>query len=169
MQRQVLTEVDLHYGIIDMPKGFEIDSDQLIKDTLNHKIYSKEFPFSRTLDMLHTYLREHISLEHQFNLVGKTTTADYYKPGEDSVSMLQLDPVDLRNAPDYVMLYGIDVAKDSCTVVIDYDDNRRKGRSWEIKLNKNNFIMFPSTQRYYIKPNTSDKLNFVLTSTYEFI
>jgi len=83
--------------------------------------------------------------------------------------MLQLDPVDLRNAPDYVMLYGIDVAKDSCTVVIDYDDNRRKGRSWEIKLNKNNFIMFPSTQRYYIKPNTSDKLNFILTSTYEFI
>ena len=69
MQRQVLTEVDLHYGIIDMPKGFEIDSDQLIKDTLNHKIYSKEFPFSRTLDMLHTYLREHITLEHQFTLV----------------------------------------------------------------------------------------------------
>ena len=169
MQKRILSEIDLYCGSIDMPKGFEIDSDQLIKDTLNNKIYNKKFPFSKNLDKLHTYLREHINLEYKFILIDKTTIADYYKPGEDSLSILQLDPVDLRNSADYVMLYGIDIAKDSCTVVIDYDDNRRKGRSWEIKLNKNNFIMFPSTQRYYIKPNKSDKLNFVLTSTYEFI
>jgi hypothetical protein len=29
--------------------------------------------------------------------------------------------------------------------------------------------MFPSTQRYHITANTSEQLNFILTTTYEFI
>jgi hypothetical protein len=33
-------------------------------------------------------------------------------------------------------------------VRIHYDDNRRKGRSWDIKLKDNMFIMFPSTNMY---------------------
>jgi hypothetical protein len=67
------------------------------------------------------------------------------------------------------MLYGVNVAKDSCRVFIEYDDNRRKGRSWEIPLNNNEFVMFPSTQRYHITANSSEQLNFILTTTYEFI
>jgi hypothetical protein len=29
-----------------------------------------------------------------------------------------------------------------------YNDNRRKGRSWDIELKDNMFIMFPSTNMY---------------------
>jgi hypothetical protein len=65
------------------------------------------------------------------------------------------------------MLYGVNVAKDSCNVYIEYDDNRRKGRSWVIPLNNNDFVMFPSTQRYHITKNTSQQLNSILTVTYE--
>jgi hypothetical protein len=82
---------------------------------------------------------------------------------------LQVDKVDLKNSPDYVMLYGVNLGKDSCKIHIEYDSNRRKGQSWEIPLNNNDFVMFPSTQRYHITANTSDQLNFILTTTYEFI
>ncbi len=37
------------------------------------------------------------------------------------------------------------------------------------KLENNKFIMFPSTQMYYITNNQKDSLNFILTTTYEFI
>jgi len=167
MQKKVLAEIGLYYGDMAMPKGFEIDPKQLTGDIFYHRIYNTEFPVSKTLDMLHAYLREHINLKYGFTLIQKKTTGDFFTPQKNSLSMLQLDPVDLRNSPDYVMLYGVDT-KD-CTVVIDYDDNRRKGKSWEMLLKSNHFIMFPSTQRYYIKPNTSEQLNFVLTSLYEFI
>ena len=80
---------------------------------------------------------------------------------------MQVNPVDLKHSPDYVMLYGVNVAKDSCNVYIEYDDNRRKGRSWVIPLNNNDFVMFPSTQRYHITKNTSQQLNSILTVTYE--
>ena len=74
---------------------------------------------------------------------------------------------DLKNSPDYIMLYGVSV-KD-CSVRIHYDDNRRAGRSWDIPLKHNQFIMFPSTNMYYITNNQKDSLNFILTITNEFI
>ena len=167
MQRQVLTEQSLFYGDIDMPKGFEIDQEKLTNDILQSTFNSKEFPFSRTWDMLNTYMRDFIGLDYGINLVNKSTWGNIYKPNETTIPLLNIDPVDLRNSPDFTMLYGVKV-KD-CNVRIHYEDNRRKGRSWDIELKNNMFIMFPSTNMYYITNNQKDSLNFVQTITYEYI
>ena len=169
MKKKVLSEIDLYFGQIKMPENFEIDREELSVNILLSIMHNKEFPFSRSWDMLNTYLCEHIRLNYNFSLVPKKIIGDIYSPGKYSNPLLQLDPVDLRNSPDYVMLYGVNVGKDSCKVFIEYDNNRRKGRSWEIFLNDNDFVMFPSTQRYHITANTSEQLNFILTTTYEFI
>jgi len=167
MQKKVLSEIDLHYGTIDMPKGFEIDRDKLQSDILKSQINNKKFSFSREWDKLNTYIREHINVEHGFTLVNKATWGNIYKPQEISIPLLNIDPVDLRNSPDYTFLYGVNV-KD-CSVRIHYDNNRRAGRSWDIPLKNNDFIMFPSTQMYYITNNQKDSLNSILTITHEFI
>jgi len=167
MQKKVLTEQSLFYGDIDMPKGFEIDQEKLTNDILQSTFNSKDFPFSRTWDMLNTYMRDHIGLDYGINLVNKSTWGNIYKPNETTIPLLNIDPVDLRNSPDFTMLYGVKV-KD-CFVRIHYEDNRRKGRSWDIKLTDNMFIMFPSTNMYYITNNQKDSLNFVQTITYEYI
>jgi hypothetical protein len=169
MKKKVLSEIGLYFGQIKMPENFEIDREELSVNILLSIVHNKEFPFSRSWDMLNKYLCEHIRLNYNFSLVPKKTMGDIYSPGKYSNSLLQVDPVDLRNSPDYVVLYGVNVGKDSCKVFIEYDDNRRKGRSWEIPLNDNDFVMFPSTQRYHITSNTSEQLNFILTTTYEFI
>ena len=128
---------------------------------------NKKFPFSREWDKLNTYLREHINVEYGFQLINKETWGNVYKPKEISIPLLNIDPIDLRNSADYTLLYGVNV-KD-CSVRIHYDDNRRKGRSWDIPLKNNQFIMFPSMQMYYITNNQKDSLNFILTITHEFI
>ena len=167
MQKKVLSEIGLYYGDVAMPKGFEIHREQLQSDILSSNINNKDLPFSKNWDMLNTYLREHIKVEYDFTLVNKKTWGNVYKPQEISVPLLNIDPVDLRNAPDYTLLYGVNV-KD-CSVRIHYDANRRAGRSWDIPLKNNQFIMFPSTQMYYITNNQKDSLNFILTITHEFI
>ena len=167
MQKKVLSEIALYYGDVAMPKGFEIDRDKLQSDILKSQINNKEFPYSREWDKLNTYLREHINVEYGFQLVNKETWGNVYKPKEISIPLLNIDPVDLRNSPDYTLLYGVNV-KD-CSVRIHYDDNRRAGRSWDIPLKNNQFIMFPSTNMYYITNNQKDSLNFILTITNEFI
>ena len=167
MQKKVLSEIGLYYGDVAMPKGFEIDRDKLQSATLKSQINNKEFPYSREWDKLNTYLREYINLEYGFCLINKETWGNVYKPKEISVPLLNIDPVDLRNAPDYTLLYGVNV-KD-CSVRIHYDANRRAGRTWDISLTNNKFIMFPSTQMYYITNTQKDSLNFILTITHEFI
>jgi len=167
MQKKVLTEQALYFGDVDMPKDWDIDRDKLSGDILQSVIQKKDFPFSRTFDMLNTYVRDHINVDYGFTLINKDTFGNIYKPGDTSQPFINVDPVDLRNSPDYTLLYGVKV-KD-CFVRIYYEDNRRKGRSWDIELKDNMFIMFPSTNMYYITNNQKDSLNFVQTILYEYI
>ncbi len=167
MRKKVLTEQALYYGDVSMPKGFEIDRDKLSDNILQSIVQNKDLLFSRTWDMLNTYISDHIGLEHSIRLINKETWGDIYKPGETTIPLLNIDPVDLRNSPDFTLLYGVRV-KD-CMVRIHYEDNRRKGRSWDIPLTNNKFIMFPSTNMYYLTNNQKDSLNFVQTITYEYI
>ena len=72
---------------------------------------------------------------------------------------------ELKNSPDFTLLYGI-YTKD-CFVKIHYDDNRCKGLSFDIELKHNMFVIFPSTNIYSIDNNQKDSLNFIQTITYE--
>ena len=167
MQKKVLTEQSIYFGDVSMPKYWEIDRTELSHHILHSSLTNKELQFSKTQDKLNTYIREHINLKYGFSLINKETWGDIYKPNETTIPLLNIDSVDLRNSPDYTLLYGIKV--EGCMVRIYYDDNRRKGRSWDIKLENNMFIMFPSTNMYYITNNQKDGLNFVQTTTYEYI
>ena len=167
MHKKVLTEQALYYGDVAMPKGFEIDRNKLVHDILQSNITKSKFPFSRNWDKLTTYISDHFRLNYETSLINKKTWGNIYKPQETTVPLLNIDPVDLRNSPDYTLLYGAQV-KD-CSVRVYYEDNRRKGRSWDIPLENNKFIMFPSTNMYYLTNNQKDSLNFVQTITYEYI
>jgi len=167
VEKKVLSEIALYYGDVAMPKDWEIDPIELAHHILQYQIHNKKFSFSKTWDKLNTYIREHIKLEYDINLVNKKTWGNIYSPHETTIPLLNIDPVDLRNSPDYTLLYGVNV-KD-CSVRIHYDDNRRAGRSWDIELKNNMFIMFPSTNMYYITNKQKDSLNFIQTITYEFI
>ena len=167
MKKRVLSEQSLYTGKVNMPKDWDIDRDKLTKDILLSVIHNKDFPFSRTFDILNTYIREHINVTYDFSLINKNISGFIFKPQEISTPIFDTEPVDLRNSPDYTLLYGVNV-KD-CILRIHYDDNRRKGRSWDIPLENNKFIMFPSTNMYYVTNNQKEKLNFILKITYEYI
>ena len=167
MEKKVLSEIALYYGDVSMPKDWEIDPIELAHQILQYQIHNKKFPFSRTWYKMNTYIREHIKLEYHINLINKKRWGNIYSPHETSIPLLNIDPVDLRNSPDYTLLYGVKV-KD-CSVRIHYDDNRRAGRSLDMPLTNNKFIMFPSTQMYYITNKQKDSLNFILTITHEFV
>jgi len=166
MQRQVLTEQAIYYGDVSMPKNWEIDKIDLAHHILQSDLNNEKFKFSKTWDKLNVYIKDFINLKHSISLVDKDTWGNIYKPQEITIPLLNIDPVDLRNSPDFTLLYGVKV-KD-CNVRIHYEDNRRKGRSWDIPLTNNKFIMFPSTNMYYLTNNQKKSLNFVQTITYEY-
>ena len=167
MRKKILSEQSIIYGDVSMPKGFEIDKDKLITDTLESSLTNKEFPFSRTWDMLNTYIREHVGVEYgPLKLYNKKTWSDSYNPGTLSKPLINIDYSNLGDSPDYTALYGTKV--ENCWVKIYYDDNRRKGKSFDIELKENMFIMFPSTNMYTISNKQKDSLNFIQTITYNY-
>ena len=183
MQKKVLSEIDLYYGAIETPKGFEIKRDTIknkildsfmkekrISENIKDYSYSDyQLEYSQANQWLQDYVRDHFKAEHHKVLIPKLSWGNVYEYNQKSFSRNTVDPVDLRNAPDYTFIYGVDVGKDSTGVVIEYDDNRRKGRTWHLPLNNNTFVMFPSTQQYFISPNKSKQMNIILTTTYEYI
>ena len=167
IERQILSQIDLTYGTILMPKGFEIDNEILKKHIIEQNINSGIFGFSKEWDKLNTYLREHYYCKFFRHLINKNNIGLMFKPYQSNIPDNEVDKLELRNSADYVMLYGVDV--ENCKARIYYDDNRRAGRSWDMDLETNKFIMFPSTQTYHIENNQKEKLNFILKIHYEYI
>tara|TARA_R110000765_G_scaffold8080_2_gene26490 strand:+ start:828 stop:1379 length:552 start_codon:yes stop_codon:yes gene_type:complete len=183
MKEVVLSKINLIYGSVDMPKGFEIDRNK-IKNTIiksfinkkriniNPKTYSYkdyEVTFSQPLQWLNDYLRDNIKVEYNFTLIERSKHGNVLNPKEQSFLRNHIEPVDLKNSPDYTLIYAVDVEEDSCECIIEYDDNRRKNRTWHLPIKNNNFIMFPATQKYMFTENTSNKLNTILVINYEYI
>jgi len=180
MQKKVLSEIALY---IDTVHVIKIDRKKIKNDILtsfvsekrlskNKKDYSyQDFKvlFSTPLQWLNDYLRDHFQMDYGRTLMLQKQWGNVYGPHESSYTRHQVEPLLLKDSPDYTCLYGVDVAKDSCELVIEYDHNRRKNRTWHIPLVDNKFIIFPSTQRYFISQNTSKQMNIFLTMTYTYI
>ena len=183
MQKVVLSEVSLVHGEVKTPKGFEIDrvkikdgiitsfikQDRISKNDKNYSYQDYKVPFCLPLQWLKDYLRDHYKAEYKITLISKIDFGVLLNPKEKSFLRNHVNPVDLKNSPDYTCIYVVECEKDSCELVIEYDDNRRKGRTWHIPLKNNCFYIFPSIQKYFISENKSKKINIFLTSTYEFI
>jgi len=183
MNKRILSEIDIYDGIVDMPKYFEINRPELKSDILesyiNHKSVSDnkldyafldfEIPFSRSFDMLQKYICEYFFLKNKKSLIHQKSFGNILSTNEQSFSRSLIDPLDLRNSPDYVMVYGVDVQPKSASIVIEYDDNRRVNRSWHLPLTNNYFVIFPSTQKFFITANTSDKQNIFLTTLFQYV
>ena len=183
MELVELSKISLYHGTIDCPKGFEIDrkkiKNSIIQNYVSHQTLSNnpkdltnrdfKVDFSQPLQWLGDYMRDHFRLHYGQTLVLKNQWGIVLEPYEMTYTRNNVDPVDLRNSPDYTLIYGVDVPKGSCQVVCHYNDNRRAGRTWHIPMKDNKFVMFPSTQNYFISKNTSKEVITLLTSTYEYI
>jgi len=165
MEKKVLSEQAIYYGDVSMPKGFEIEQKVLTSDILQSKFYNDKFPFSKTLDKLSTYISDHIKVKHDIVLVQREAYGEVYKE-ETTLPILDVNPMDLRNSPDFTLLYGVDVRH--CHIKIYYDNNRRKNNCFDIELKNNMFVMFPSSNLYNIINKQKNSVNFIQTILYEY-
>ena len=156
-----LSEKVLYYSTVKMPEGFEIFRPKIVSDIfLTNFFEDHKLPFCRSLQTLITYISDYARVENKLNLVEHSKRGMFFQTNENSEPMLEINPINLQNSPDFV---------NTCEVVIEYDDNRRTGRTWTIPMENNRFIMFPSTQKFYIKNKNNSRLNFIQLINFEYI
>jgi hypothetical protein len=105
-------------------------------------------------------------VEHKINIQSKDYYGSFYERNQISEPQFHLNFSSLKDSPDFVCLYGVEIDSDSCSIIINYDDNRRKNLKHEIKLKTNEFIILPSSTPYYIKNQNNSYLNFIQSILY---
>jgi hypothetical protein len=180
MNQIILSHIDVTSGLV---KGITIDRNKIKNDILNSVANQKPLndnpispayndyavPFSSALQWFHDYVRDHFYAQFKKTLLPINTWGNIYNFRESSLNRHQVDSGNLNHSPDYTLIYGIDIKDNSCELVIEYDDNRRKNRTRHIPIENNKFVIFPSTQRYFITKNKEKKLNVFLTTIYEYV
>tara|TARA_R100000900_G_scaffold118561_1_gene93284 strand:+ start:5860 stop:6375 length:516 start_codon:yes stop_codon:yes gene_type:complete len=167
INKKVLSETALYFGNLKMPKGYEIETDLLVKNiTLSHYYEDVEYSFSKTWDKINTFITDFMRVEYKTDLQSKNYYGSFYERNQISEPQFHLDFSSLKDSPDFVCLYGVEIDSDSCNIIINYDDNRRKNLRHEIKLKTNEFIIFPSSMSYYIKNKNNSYLNFIQSILY---
>lgn len=183
MKKVTLSEISLITSPILSPKDFKIDRNKLKNDIIqshneNTRIDSNprsyaykdyQIPYSQQFQWLRDYLRDHLNAENNKKHIEKFFFGNVFYPKEQSYLRNQVNPLDLKNSPDLTLLYIVDIVDNSCQLTIEYDDNRRKGRSWHVNIKNDHFYAFPSVCKYFISENKSNKINVMLTINYEFI
>jgi len=75
--------------------------------------------------------------------------------------------LDATKTPDLIVLLALNVEDDSCEICFEYDDHRRKHRTWRWPMKSGMYWIFPSDMKYRITRNKSDKINHYVLYTYE--
>jgi len=167
INKKVLSETALYFGNLKMPKGYEIEKDLLVKNiTLSQYYEDVEYPFSRTWDKINTFITDFMRVEYKIDLQSKNYYGSFYERNEISEPQLHLNFSNLKDSPDFVCLYGVEIDSNSCNIIINYDDNRIKNLKHEIKLRTNEFIILPSSVSYYIKNLNNTYLNYIQSILY---
>ena len=101
-------------------------------------------------------------------LVNKETWGNIYKPAETTIPLLNIDPVDLKKLTRlYIIIWCKSKRLYGQNTLMKITDVKVEAGIYHLTNNK--FIMFPSTNMYYLTNSQKDSLNFVQTITYEYI
>ena len=170
INKKTLSEQALYFGEVKMPKGFEIERDQLVKEILTSDYYQNvNYHISKPWDKLVTYVREFLTYDQKFSIIDIGSYGSFFERNENSNMRLETDPMDLMHAPDFVLLYGVEIDPNTCSVDIHYDNNRVKGLVETVRLENNWFIMFPAHLKYTIFNEGNSYLNFIQTIKFDLV
>jgi|TARA_A100001391_G_scaffold94243_1_gene62516 hypothetical protein len=158
-------ELSMYEGKVQMPKGFEINSDVLISKLFQENLLDNKFRSSKEFDKVNSYIIEYMYVQHEIPLRFVDTWGNYYKSKTVTKPLRQFSPSFPEETGNLVALYGIDVS--NCFIRLQYADSKDIKCSKVIELKKNNFVIFPASFVYQISSFQEKNFNFIQTIIYD--
>tara|TARA_R100001163_G_C5058082_1_gene194641 strand:- start:1355 stop:1903 length:549 start_codon:yes stop_codon:yes gene_type:complete len=179
MNKKILSEIALFEGEITLPKNYQVDRYKIKSDILQSKLDNKTvssnpyaFAFcdynietSAPLNLVRSTIAEKLNVYHQIGIEPRLSFGNVFDPKQQSFFRNMIDPVNIKESPDYVMIYGVDVDKNA-SVVIENKDKRGIDQLSVYPIANNHFVIFPAYLRFFMNENDSSQTNIFLTTTY---
>jgi hypothetical protein len=172
MQKKVLSEIDIYSGEVKIPLDYKINRKEIFSSILyNCFIELNKFKFDNTfkvngsqpLGWYNAYIIEHASFKYNLLIETINQYGILLYPGE---SLSLRNENNLNPAVNYTVLYGIEIPKNSTKFVLNFKD-RNITKTYTEEIYDNKFIIFPSTEDYYLTKNNSSNLICCLVSNYQ--
>ena len=179
MNKKILSEIDIYEGSIILPKNHEIDRFKIKSDILQSKLENKTIsqnPFayaysdysietSQPLNLIRNTIAEKTRAYHEMGIEPRLSFGNVYEPKQQSFFRNMIDPVNIKESPDYIMIYGVDVDKNT-SVVLESKDKRGVNQLSVYPIINNHYVMFPAYLKFFINENDSFQTNVLLSTTY---
>lgn len=180
MKKQILSEIDVYYGTVDMPKHYEINREELkaslLSSVLKDKFFKNDIVIQNSNDfemlngkaftMFNTYIIEYFLLRHKRSIFNSFNFGSIFEENESSITKNLINKYKISESPDYTCIYGIDVKNGSQQLIIEYSNKRLVEQFLTVELRDNEYVIFPSTLNYFFTKNNSNKINSYMTTTY---
>lgn len=172
MEKKVLSEIDIYSGEIKIPLDYKINRKEIFSSILyNCFIKLNKFNFDNTfkvdgsqpLGWYNDYIVDHVFLNYNFRIETVNQYGILLYPG-DSLSLRNEN--NFNSVVDYTALYGIEVPKNSSKFILNFK-KRNMSKTHVEEIYDNKFIIFPSTEDYYLTKNNSSSLICCLVSNYQ--
>lgn len=176
-----LEKKSIYWDYVHTPEGYEVKRDKikssalfhffieqnrLSGDPTNHTYNDFKVDYMKEVDYFLALIRERYAQKKDRGLVLNKSWCNVYYPGEMSLSRNQLKIGNLEQSPDYTLVYGLDVVKDSTNLVIEWETNRKYTLNWTMPMENNKYAIFPSGCNYYFTKNKADQINVFFGATY---
>jgi len=179
IKKDLIAEQAVYRGKIRWPKGFEIDNDNIkaniiyavaiadsrkSKNKHDYKYHDYNFEDCENVDRLKVWLVDHFLGKTFKTLVFKEHFAHAFYPKQHSINKQQANIFDLKESTDHTVMYC--VAEGDQQLILEFDAHRYKQRTFVYPMKKEEFLIFPSTTRYYFTENKSDNMTAYLGINY---
>lgn len=181
MKEIVLEKKNIIYGFVDTPKGYEVDLNTLKGSALYYFFIEKKrisddptnvnyndfyIDYLNETDYFLNLIRERFYIHYKKTLILSKRWTNILYPGDSAILRNNLNIGNLEKSPDYTMVYGLDIQKNSCDLIIEWETNRKYNLNWTIPMENNKFIIFPSGLNYRFNKNISQNLNIIFSAAY---
>ena len=178
MNKKILSQTILFEGEIKLPKHHEVDRYLIKSDILHSKINQRtvsqnpyhfassdyEINTSKPVQLVRDYVHEKLRVYYDLGLEPRLSFGNIFDPKQQSFFRNMIDPTNIKDSPDFVMIYGVDVKEAS--VVLETQNKRGVNELSSYPIENNKFIVFPSYLKFFINENSSFNTNIFLTTTY---
>lgn len=175
MEKINLSSTNLYYGFV--PRLVKLNLNEIQKniiknqskkiildkfDLKNHYLY---YDWEINLDYLVAYIINFINIDHNktFYLTNKFGFQSFViNPEELIQSHNFFDNYDIKNSPDYTLIFCVKNEETPINFYLDYTDHRDKDRIHKISLETNKFIIFNSDLKFRTEKNKNKDNSYFL-------
>ena len=177
-----MEEVDLHRVFFIHGQLDNIDIQSLKKDCLkSHKNNQKlsndvtatrnedlEISKSKEIDKIVKQIQKEFLSKYSQKIELQSFWAQVHQKYESTNTHDHVDCYDMKNSPDYSMVFYVQTPKDCGKLVFQYPINKyNQTKRWWFPSNVGSYVIFPATLDHFVTKNYSDDYRIALSFNFK--